>query len=256
VTGTGAAVEIEATPALPLKGRVAVVTGAGGTLGRAVVEVLGAHGAIVVGTDIVGDDVIHCDIATAAGNRRLIEEVIATHGQLDILVLNAGLQHVAPIDEFPEAEWDRLTGAMLKGPFLTIKEAWPHLTARPGGRILVTASTSSFRAEEFKAAYCAAKHGVLGLVKVAALEGAPHQLTANAVAPSWMRTPMVEQQVAEQARLRDLTEAEVIAGFVEVQAGKRFVEPAEVAETLSFLASPAAAAITGSCVPVDLGALA
>jgi 3-hydroxybutyrate dehydrogenase len=239
-----------------LEGRVALVTGAGGTLGRAVSDLFRQRGAAVVGADLVGEDVYRCDISTADGNRELIAAVIESHGRLDVLVLNAGIQHVAPIGEFPEEQWDRLLGAMLKGPFLTIREAWPHLTARPGGRILVTASTCSFAAERFKAAYVSAKHGVVGLVKVAALEGAEHQLTANAVAPSWMRTPMVEKQVAEQARLRGLTEAEVIAGFVEKQAEKRFVEPLEVAETLAFLASPAASAITGSCIPVDIGALA
>jgi 3-hydroxybutyrate dehydrogenase len=145
---------------------------------------------------------------------------------------------------------------MLTGPFLAIREAWPHLTREPGGRILVTASTSSMVGERFKAAYVAAKHGVVGLVKVAALEGGAHGLTANAVAPSWMRTPLVEHQLADRVRLTGHDEQTVLAGMVAEHATKRFVEVTEVAATLAFLASPAASAISGACVPVDLGALA
>jgi 3-hydroxybutyrate dehydrogenase len=242
--------------AAPLAGRVVLVTGAGGTLGRVVVETFAGLGADVVGVDLDGDGLVRADIATADGNRAAVRAAIEAHGRLDVLVLNAGVQHVAPIAEFDEREWERLLGAMLTGPFLAIKEAWPHLIARRGGRILVTASTSSFAAERFKAAYVAAKHGVLGLVKVAALEGAEHGLTVNAVAPSWMRTPLVERQVADQARLRGIPAEDVLGQFVSEHAELRFVEPAEVAQTLAFLASPFASGITGACVPVDLGALA
>jgi 3-hydroxybutyrate dehydrogenase len=163
---------------------------------------------------------------------------------------------MAPVAEFPEHEWHRLLDVMLTGPFLSMRAAWPELIRRPGGRILVTASTSSFVGERYKAGYVAAKHAVLGLMKVAALEGADHELTANAVAPSWMRTPMVEGQVADRVRLLGRPEREVIAELVAEQAAKRFVEPAEVAATLAFLAGPAASGITGTCLPVDLGALA
>jgi 3-hydroxybutyrate dehydrogenase len=239
-----------------LDARVAVVTGAAGALGRAIVEKFTASGATVVGVDLQGDGCLPADIGTPEGNRAMVATVLEQHGRLDILVLNAGTQHMAPIAEFPEEQWHRLLDVMLTGPFLAIRAAWPELIRRPGGRILVTASTSAFAAERYKAAYVAAKHGVLGLVKVAALEGADHGLTANAVAPSWMRTPLVENQVADRVRLLGKPGAEVIAELVAEQAAKRFVEPAEVAATLAFLASPAASGITGACVPVDLGALA
>jgi 3-hydroxybutyrate dehydrogenase len=239
-----------------LRGRVAVVTGAAGALGRTIVDEFARRGAEVVGVDLHGDDCVHADIGTAEGNEAMVAAAVERHGRLDIVVLNAGAQHMAPIAEFPQEQWHRLLDVMLTGPFLAIRAAWQELTRRPGGRILVTASTSSFVAECYKAAYVAAKHGVLGLVKVAALEGADHGLTANAVAPSWMRTPLVEGQVADRVRLLGKPEREVVADLVGEQAAKRFVEPVEVAATLAFLAGPAASGITGACVPVDLGALA
>jgi 3-hydroxybutyrate dehydrogenase len=238
-----------------LAGRVVLVTGAAGALGRTIVDDFVARGASVLGVDVAGDDCLHVDIGSTEGNEAAVAEVLKRFGRLDILVLNAGTQHMAPIPEFSDEKWSELLDVMLTGPFKTIRAAWPELTSRRGSRILVTASTSSFVAEPFKAAYVAAKHGVLGLVKVAALEGAEFGLTANAVAPSWMRTPMVEGQVADRVRLLGKPEQEVIADLVTSHAEKRFVEPSEVAAALAFLAGPEASAITGVCLPVDLGSL-
>jgi 3-hydroxybutyrate dehydrogenase len=236
--------------------KVAIVTGSQGALGRSITAVLRRHGATVVGVDIAGDDCVLADISSERDNRRVVEETVGLYGRLDIVALNAGAQHMAPIDEFPLEKWRQLTDVMMTGPFLMMAAAWPHLAASGQGRVIATASTSSFVAEKYKAAYVAAKHGLLGLVKVAALEGADKGITVNAVAPSWMRTAMVENQVAERGRLLGKSADEVVADLVQEQAVKRFVEPEEVAETLAFLASPQAAAITGACVPVDLGALA
>lgn len=246
----------EHDPSHPLEGKVAVVTGAAGALGGAICRSFIAHGATVVGTDIAGDGVFHADISRPEGNQMVVDHVVDRYGRLDLLVLNAGVQHMAPIADFPIGEWDRLLAVMLTGPFLAMKAAWPHLIRHTGSRILVTASTSSYAAEPFKSAYVTAKHGLLGLVKVAALEGAAHGMTVNAVAPSWMRTALVEGQVADRMSLLGLSRDAVVAQMVEEQAIKRFVEVDEVAATLAFLASGPAAAITGSCVPVDLGALA
>jgi 3-hydroxybutyrate dehydrogenase len=243
-------------PPASLAGRVALVTGASGALGQAVVRDFTERGAAVLGVDLAGPDCLHVDIGTEEGNERAVAEALGRFGRLDILVLNAGLQHMSPIPEFSLERWQTLIDVMLTGPFLTIRAAWPALIARPGSRILVTASTSSFVADPYKAAYVTAKHGVLGLVKVAALEGAEHGLTANAVAPSWMRTPLAEKQIGDRMRLLDQTREEVITAMVDTQAAKRFVETSEVAATLAFLAGPEASAITGSCLPVDLGALA
>jgi 3-hydroxybutyrate dehydrogenase len=239
-----------------LEGKVVLVTGAAGALGCAVCAALGDRGADVVGADLAGAGMVRADLATDRGNLAAVRATVAERGRLDILVLNAGVQHMSPINEFPSERWHHLLDVMLSGPFYAIRAAWPHLISHGGGRIIAVASTSSFVAEPFKAAYVTAKHGLLGLVKVAAKEGAPYGLTANAVAPSWMRTPMVEAQLADRVRLLGLHEDEVREQMVADHAVKRFVELGEVAAAIAFLASSAATAITGACLPVDLGALA
>jgi 3-hydroxybutyrate dehydrogenase len=232
--------------------RVALVTGAAGGLGVAISDGFERAGWDVVRVDLRGDDCLHADVSADAGARAMVDETLARRGRLDALVLNAGVQFMAPLAEFPEEEWDRLFGVHVKGPFLAMKHAWGALTERPGGRIVVTASASSSVAEPFKAAYVAAKHAVVGLVKVAALEGAPHGLTVNAVAPGRVWTPLLENQLDDQVRLHGVSKEAIVAGMLARYAAGRFVEPAEVAELVVFLASPAASAISGACVPVDL----
>jgi 3-hydroxybutyrate dehydrogenase len=239
-----------------LDGRVAAVTGGAGGLGLAVRVVFEREGATVVPVDLSGDGCLALDLATDAGNRRMVEQVVAAHGRLDVLVLNAGLQHMAPIGEFPESQWDLLTDVMLKGPFLAIKHAWPELIRRPGGRIVITASTTALVGEAFKAAYVSSKHGVAGLMKVAALEGARHGLNVNAVAPGWMWTPMAERQIDDQARLHGRTREQVLADMDVHNPAGRMIEPQEVAEVVAFLASERASGISGTCIPVDLASLA
>ncbi|WOH80417.1 SDR family oxidoreductase [Bradyrhizobium sp. BEA-2-5] len=168
----------------------------------------------------------------------MISHVLASAGRLDILILNAGCQFVAPIDQYPDAEWERLRGVMLDGPFFAIKAAWSTLTKSPAGRVVVTASTASFLGSSGKAAYTAAKHGVLGLVRVAALEGAPHGLTVNAVAPGWMDTGMMRDQLEVQAASVGVSTDEVVARFRAAQPAKRFVDVHEAAATIGFLVSP------------------
>jgi len=127
-----------------MDGRVALVTGASGALGRTIRDEFENRRARVVPVDVAGEDCELFDVATTSGCEGMVSRALELHGRLDMLILNAGVQHVAPIEEFPEAEWDRVMGVCLKGPFLAIRAAWPALTARPGGRIIVTASTSSF----------------------------------------------------------------------------------------------------------------
>jgi 3-hydroxybutyrate dehydrogenase len=243
-------------PGGPLSGRVAIVTGAAGGLGSVTCQALRQAGATVVPVDVHGDDCLIADAATAEGNRRIVEAALELHGRLDILVLNAGAQAMNPIASYPEADWDRLMNLMVKGPFLAMKFAWPHLTRQPGGRIIVTASTVALAGAPYKAAYVAAKHAVLGLVKVAALEGAAVGLTANAVAPGWMPTQILDNQIGDHMRLRGISRDEVIAGMVAEQPARRFVEPAEVAALITFLAGAGGSAISGACIPVDTGTLA
>lgn len=239
-----------------LKGRVALVTGAGKGLGQAIVTELRERGAEVYGVDIAGDNVFHADLSTQEGNQSMVSHVLEKSGRLDILVLNAGCQFVAPLPEFPDAEWNRLRSVMLDGPFFALKAAWNALTKSSAGRVIVTASVSSYRGTRGKPAYSAAKHGVLGLVRSAALEGAAHGLTVNAVAPGWMDTELMRGQLEGAAVTRGVTTDEVRAQFRAWQPGNRFVEVREVAATIGFLASSDASAISGVCLPIDLGATA
>jgi 3-hydroxybutyrate dehydrogenase len=239
-----------------LHGRVAVVTGAAGGLGQVIRRVLAREGARIVAVDVVGEGCDHLDVATEDGARRMVELAEARHGRLDVLVLNAGAQFMAPLAEFPTEQWDRLLGVMLTGPFLALKHGWPLLTREPGGRVIVTASTSSLVGEAFKPAYVSAKHGVAGLVKVAALEGARHGLTANAVAPGWMWTPMAEGQIDDQARLHGRSRDEVLESMMTHNPAGRMVKPEEVAEVIAFLAGERASGISGAVIPVDLASVA
>ncbi|OSJ13576.1 short-chain dehydrogenase [Bradyrhizobium canariense] len=239
-----------------LEGRVALVTGATGGLGKAIVAELSERGADVHSVDMAGDGVFHADLATANGNRDMIAHVIKAAGRLDVLVLNAGVQFMAPFDQFPDAEWDRLNALMLDGPFHALKAAWPALTKVPGGRVVVTASVASYGGARQKVAYSAAKHGVLGVVRTAALEGGAHGLTVNAVAPGWMDTPLMRGQLEAQAKNRGMSTEEVVAAFRASQPGNRFVDVREVAATIGFLASPSASGISGECITIDLAASA
>jgi 3-hydroxybutyrate dehydrogenase len=241
---------------LRLDGKAAIVTGAAGGLGRVLCQTLTDLGCAVVGVDVAGDDVYHADISTEEGNQRMVEHAVEQCGRIDVLILNAGTQHMAPIATFELADFERLQRLMVTGPFLAMKHAWPHLVAQPGGRIIVTASTSSLLAEPYKCAYTAAKHGVVGLVRVAALEGAEHGLTVNAVAPAGMNTPLVEQQMNDQQRLHGQSRDEVLERWVARHAVKRFVGTDEVSALVAFLASPISSGITGALLPVDLGTLA
>ncbi len=236
-------------------GKVVLITGANGGLGVSLVDAFRRAGAQVVGVDREGADCLHADVGTAAGVELMVSSTLERHGRLDVLVLNAGVQHVAPIADFDEDQWDRLQDVMLKGPFLALRSAWDQLVAN-GGNAVVISSTSAFAAEPLKAAYVAAKTGVLGLVRNAALEGGPHGVRVNAVAPGWMLTPMAEKTVEALIADSGMERTAAIESMLDRQPVKRFVETDEVAAAVLFLASPAASAITGCCLPVDLGLLA
>jgi 3-hydroxybutyrate dehydrogenase len=253
-----------------LKGRVAIVTGAASGLGKATAEAFAREGVAVVVNDIDaengmavtqdiigagGEAVFHIgDVSDVKDVRGLINMTIDRYTRIDILVNNAGLQHIAPIPEFTEEKWNQLIGVMLTGPFLTTKYAFPHMMAQRKGRIINISSTQGLVSAEFKAAYVSAKHGVLGLTKVTALEGAPYNITAVAVCPCFARTPLVEKQIAAQAKFHGMTEQEVVEKIMTAPAAlKRMLEPEEVAALVLYLSTDVAQAITGSAVPIDCG---
>jgi 3-hydroxybutyrate dehydrogenase len=225
------------------------VTGARGGIGAAIVARLEADGWAVHGVDV--DE---ADLTTRDGNRQVVADALAAHGRLDAIVPNAGFQHVAPVADFPDEQWDRLLALLLTSPFLLAKHAWQPLTASGDGRICVIASAHALTASPFKAGYVAAKHGVLGLVKTLALEGAPVGICATAVCPAYVRTPLVEAQVDAQAESHGLPADRVLEEVIlERQAVKRLLEPEEVASLVGYLLGPGGRGITGVPVPIDLG---
>jgi 3-hydroxybutyrate dehydrogenase len=231
------------------RARVALVTGARGGIGAAIVERLEADGWAVHAVDV--ED---ADLTTRDGNRVVVEAALARHGRLDAVVPNAGFQHVAPVREFSEDQWDRLLALLLTSPFLLARYAWDALAASGDGRICVVASAHALTASPFKAGYVSAKHGVLGLVKTLALEGAEAGISATAVCPGYVRTPLVEAQIADQAAAHGLPPERVLEEVIlERQAVKRLLEPSEVADVVAFLLGPTGRGITGVPVPIDLG---
>jgi 3-hydroxybutyrate dehydrogenase len=229
--------------------KAALVTGAAGGIGRAIVERLEAGGWAVHGVDVAD-----ADLATREGNLAVVEAALERLGRLDAVVPNAGFQHVAPIAEFPEDEWDRLVAVLLTSPFLLAKYAWQALSDSGEGRFVVIASTHSLVASPYKAGYVSAKHGVLGLVKTLALEGAPLGITASAVCPAFVRTPLVEAQLEAQAKAHGVPVQQVLEDVILApQAVKRLLEPEEVASTVEFLLGPGGRAFTGAPVTMDLG---
>jgi 3-hydroxybutyrate dehydrogenase len=225
------------------------VTGARGGIGAAIVTRLEADDWAVHGVDV--DD---ADLTTREGNRVVVDQAIERFGRLDAIVPNAGFQHVAPVRDFPEEQWDKLIALLLTSPFLLARYAWDALSASGDGRICVIASAHALTASPFKAGYVAAKHGVLGLVKTLALEGADVGISTTAVCPAYVRTPLVEAQIADQARAHGVSEERVLQDVIlERQAVKRLLEPSEVADVVAFLLAPSGRGITGVPVPIDLG---
>ena len=241
-----------------LAGRRALITGGASGIGRACAERLAGAGAAVVVVDrdaeaakaaaeAVGGTAVAVDLSDLAA-------VDALDLDVDILVNNAGLQHVSPVHEFPVDRFSYILRLMVEAPFRLIRGALPHMYERGWGRVVNISSVHGIRASAFKSAYVTAKHGLEGLSKVVALEGAPHGVTSNCINPAYVRTPLVENQIADQAKVHGLSEDQVVAEIMLAPAAvKRLIEPAEVAEAVAYLCSPAAASITGSSLVMDGG---
>src|SRR5918994_1980120 len=239
--------------------RAAVVTGAASGIGRAIAARLERDGAQVLAVDLQPDPdgpgtPFAADLTTRDGNRAAIAAALEAFGRLDTVVPNAGFQHVAPVEEFPEDRWDAMIALLLTSPFLLARAAWPALRESGDARFVAIASVHGLVASPFKAAYVSAKHGLIGLVKTLALEGAEHGIRATAVCPSYVRTPLVENQITAQAEAHGMPEERVLEEVILApQAVKELLEPAEVADTVAYLLGPGGRAFSGAAVTMDLG---
>ena len=256
----------------PLAGRVAVVTGSTSGIGLGIAHALAAGGADIVLNGfgeaaaierVKGElaerhqvRVLHdgSDLTKPEAVVGMIESAASHLGAVDILVNNAGIQHVAPIEEFPPQKWDQILALNLSAAFHAIRTAFAGMKQRRWGRIVNIASAHGLVASPYKSAYVAAKHGIVGLTKVVALEGAEHGITANAICPGYVWTPLVEKQIEEQARAHNLPREEVVAKvLLAQQPNKRFATVEEIGALTAFLASDHGASITGTALPVDGG---
>ncbi len=247
------------------EGRVAIVTGGASGIGRAVAERLAANGCRVAVVDLnaaqasavadaIGGLALEADLSRRADCRRAVDETVAHFGRADILVNNAGFQHIAPIADFPEDVWERLLAVMLTAPFLLTKYVWPQMAEQGWGRVVNISSIHGKVASPFKAGYISAKHGLIGLTRTAALEGGDVGITVNALCPAYVRTPLMESQIADQARSRGISAEDVVAQvMLEPAAIKRLIEPDEIASLVAYLCSDAAGAVTGAAWDIDLG---
>ena len=248
---------------LTLRGRHALVTGGAGGIGEAVCRDFAARGARVTVADRdsegaaalaaeLGGSVWVVDLSDplALDERMLADRL----GDVDVLVNNAGVQHVSPIQSFDRGEFHRILALMLEAPFTLVRAALPGMVERGFGRILNVSSVHGLRASAFKSAYVAAKHGLEGFSKVTALEGAPFGVTSNCVNPGYVRTPLVERQLAQQAVLHGIPEAEVLERVMLTESAvKRLVEPHEVASLVTWLAGADAGMVTGASYAMDGG---
>jgi 3-hydroxybutyrate dehydrogenase len=245
--------------------KVALITGAASGIGLACAERLAREGCAVVLADLneasgkvhaqrLKGSFIAADLTTRQGCRQLADETLRQHGSVHILVNNAGFQHVAPIEDFPEDTWERMIALMLTAPFLLTRYCWPAMKRQKWGRIVNIGSIHALVASPFKGAYISAKHGLIGLTRTAALEGGEHGITVNAICPAYVRTPLIDAQIADQARANRMSPDEVVEKVMLAPAAvKRLIEPAEVAEFVAYLCSEPAGVITGAALTMDLG---
>jgi 3-hydroxybutyrate dehydrogenase len=255
-----------------LKGKTALVTGSTSGIGLGIAERLAAEGANIVlngfgeasqieslRKELAAKNKVEvlydaADMTRPETIRAMVEKALARFGAVDILVNNAGIQHVAPVDEFPVEKWDAIIAINLSSAFHTTRAALPAMKKKGWGRIVNIASAHALVASPFKAAYVAAKHGIAGLTKTVALEVAQQGITVNAICPGYVRTPLVEKQIPDQARSRGISEEAVVRDVIlAAQPTKQFVKVEEVAALATYLCSDAAAAITGALLPIDGG---
>lgn len=249
---------------MELDGKTALVTGAGSGIGKAIATAFANEGANVLVNDLteagraVADDIggtfIKADLSDREAVVALARHALEACGRIDILVNNAGFQHVAPVEEFPEETWVKMIQVMLIAAFQLTKHLAPAMKQNKWGRIINMSSLHGIVASPYKSAYIAAKHGLIGLTKTVALELGEFGITANAICPAYVRTPIVDNQIRDQAAAHGIGEDEVIEKIMlEPAAIKRLIQPEEVAGLALFLASDKASAMTGAAYMIDLG---
>ena len=244
---------------------VAVVTGAASGIGRAVAQALAQRGDRVVvidldeaggqaAADAIDAQFVKADLSQREDCQRLIAETLELYGRVDILVNNAGFQHVESIETFPPEVWDKMIAVMLTAPFLLTQYVWQTMKANGWGRIINISSIHGRVASPFKSAYVTAKHGLIGFTRCAALEGGAYGITVNAICPGYVKTPLVEEQIANQAQIHQLTRDEVVKQVMLAPAAiKRLIRPEEIASLVVYLCSEEAGVITGADWAIDLG---
>jgi 3-hydroxybutyrate dehydrogenase len=247
-----------AATGVDLTGRSAVVTGAASGIGRACAERLSQAGAAVIVLDLNGEAAkgVADEIGGEAMQADLADYEVLDSLKIDadIVVNNAGLQYVAPIEEFPPERFSLILRLMLEAPFRLVQKALPGMYERGWGRVINISSVHGLRASPFKSAYVSAKHGLEGFSKVLAIEGGPKGVTSNTVNPAFVRTPLLENQIADQARTHGIPEEEVLEKVIlEHPAIKRLIEPEEIAEVVTFLCAPEASYINGASIAMDGG---
>jgi len=243
---------------LDLSGRSAMVTGGGSGIGRACALRLAAAGALVTVVDIDAEaakrTASEIDGRAVTTDLSDLDRIATLPADVDVLVNNAGLQVVAPLTEFPDDKFSLIQRVMTEAPYRLVKLVLPHMYERHWGRIVNISSVHGLLASPYKAAYVTAKHALEGLSKVTAIEGAPHGVTSNCVNPAFVRTPLVDKQIADQAAINGIPEAEVVERILLDRAAiKRLIEPEAVAELMAYLCTPAADMITGSSLTIDGG---
>jgi 3-hydroxybutyrate dehydrogenase len=202
----------------------------------------------------LGGTFVGADLTARDGCRKLVDAALEAHGSVHVLVNNAGYQHVSPIEDFPEDQWQRMLALMLTAPFLLTRYCWPSMKKQKWGRVVNIASIHALVASPYKVGYVSAKHGLIGLTRTAALEGGEHGITVNAICPAYVRTPLVDSQIADQAKANKLSPEQVIETIMLAPAAvKRLIEPHEVADFVAYLCGEAAGTITGAALQMDLG---